>query len=361
MKTKKKQKIGIATPIAIGAYLFLITALVQFEQTDPNASIKTWFDGAWYSIVTLTTVGYGDFYPITTGGRIIGLILVLGSVGIFGYIIGKISNRATLYMEQKKLGLNGTKFSGHTIIIGWDEFGRLVSNQLLTVNSQIAIVTNNKNDVDLIRDVYPETDKVFILFADFHNLEALKTANIQEANSVFLNFKDDSETLVYLLNLRNAHPQQNIIVSINNNDLRNTFRTAGVDYMVSKNDLAAKLVASFIFEPEVAEFTEDIMEAAVHPTRDFDMQQFQVIEKNPFRDKDCMYTFMHMKQKYDAIFMGVVKFQRGKWELLKNPSEETIIRKGDYIIVVSNIEARDLIEKDFGVDEGKVFDEEVEF
>lgn len=358
MKTKKKQTTGIATPIAIGVYLFLITALVQFEKGHPDASIKTMFDAAWYSIVTLTTVGYGDFYPVTFGGRIIGLILVLGSVGLFGYIIGKISSSAAKYMEEKKLGLNGTKFEGHTIIIGWDEFGRLVANQLLTVNSQIAIVTNNKNDVDLIRDIYPERESVFILFADFHNLEALKTANIEQASTVFLNFKDDSETLVYLLNLKNAHPQQTIVVSINNNDLRNTFRTAGVDYIVSKHDLAAKLVASFIFEPEVAEFTEDIMEAAVHPTRDFDMQQFKVIETNPYRDKDCMFIFMNMKQTYDAIFMGVVKFQRGRWELLKNPSEETVVRKGDYIIVVSNIEARDLIEKDFGVDEGKVFDDE---
>ncbi len=355
MASYSKRRTRLYILLALGFYVMLMLLLSYLESHAKGASIKGLGDAIWYSVVTLTTVGYGDYYPITTGGKIIGFILLLGSVGVIGYIIGNISNTANQYMEDKKLGLNGTKFKNHTIIIGWNDFGRLVANQLLNANSKVAIVTNNKNNVDSINGIYPDNKNVFVLFADYHNMESLNKVNIDKAASIFINFNDDTETLVYMLNIKNVHPEKSLIVTINNSNLKNTFHNAGVDYIVSKNDLSSKLVASFIYEPEVAAFTEDIMEAAVHPTLDFDMQQFLVLESNPYKDKDCVFVFMNMKKKYDAIFMGAVKQQKGKWILYKNPSEETIIRKGDYIILVSNIEARLKVEADFGVEEGKIF------
>ncbi len=64
--------------------LFLLTAL---ERSDPNASIKTIWDALWYSVVTLSTVGYGDLYPVTVGGKVLGIVFVLLSVGLLTFVI----------------------------------------------------------------------------------------------------------------------------------------------------------------------------------------------------------------------------------------------------------------------------------
>lgn len=71
--------------------LMLGMLVVPLEQTHPQANINTFFDGVWWSVTTITSVGYGDTHPVTTGGRIIGMSLELMGVLAFGLIIGLIS------------------------------------------------------------------------------------------------------------------------------------------------------------------------------------------------------------------------------------------------------------------------------
>jgi voltage-gated potassium channel Kch len=71
----------------LGAMVVLISASVlvlQFEGKDPNANIKTGGEALWWSWVTITTVGYGDYFPVTVGGRIIGFYVMLAGIGIIG-------------------------------------------------------------------------------------------------------------------------------------------------------------------------------------------------------------------------------------------------------------------------------------
>ena len=58
--------------------------VLQFESKSPDANITTGGDALWYSIVTITTVGYGDFYPVTAAGRVTGMFIMFMGVGIIG-------------------------------------------------------------------------------------------------------------------------------------------------------------------------------------------------------------------------------------------------------------------------------------
>jgi voltage-gated potassium channel len=66
--------------------------VLQFESKDPASSIQTGADALWYSIVTITTVGYGDFYPITAAGRIAGMFIMFAGVGIIGALASLLSS-----------------------------------------------------------------------------------------------------------------------------------------------------------------------------------------------------------------------------------------------------------------------------
>ena len=67
-------------------------AILKVEKTSPDANIQTASDAVWYVIVTISTVGYGDRYPTTSPGRIIGSIIILVGVGIFGTFTGFLAN-----------------------------------------------------------------------------------------------------------------------------------------------------------------------------------------------------------------------------------------------------------------------------
>lgn len=58
--------------------------MLQFESRSPDANITTGGDALWWAVVTITTVGYGDFYPVTTLGREVGLVVMFAGVGIIG-------------------------------------------------------------------------------------------------------------------------------------------------------------------------------------------------------------------------------------------------------------------------------------
>jgi voltage-gated potassium channel len=58
--------------------------VLQFESKAPDANITTGGDALWYAIVTITTVGYGDFYPVTAAGRITAMFIMFAGVGIIG-------------------------------------------------------------------------------------------------------------------------------------------------------------------------------------------------------------------------------------------------------------------------------------
>lgn len=74
---------------AVGG-LLILALLTYAERGNPDASIQCFADAFWYSIVTLSTVGYGDLYPVTAVGRILGFLFVLMSVGLLTFLISSV-------------------------------------------------------------------------------------------------------------------------------------------------------------------------------------------------------------------------------------------------------------------------------
>lgn len=81
--------------------VFSSIAILQFE-TLPNSNIKTAGDAIWWSYVTITTVGYGDKYPVTPEGRIIAAMLMTVGVGLFGTFTAYISSWFVKAENQNK-------------------------------------------------------------------------------------------------------------------------------------------------------------------------------------------------------------------------------------------------------------------
>ena len=73
--------------------------MLHVEQNAPGANITTASDALWYTIVTISTVGYGDQYPVTNAGRIVGALIIVVGVGIFGTFTGYLAN---LFLSPRK-------------------------------------------------------------------------------------------------------------------------------------------------------------------------------------------------------------------------------------------------------------------
>ena len=352
MLTNHWLKYGIAFLI----YLLVVGFIYYAEHDHKDSNITTLPEAFWYSVVTLTTVGYGDFYPVTPWGKTVGLLFLLGSVGVIGYLISQLTGQVNQYLERKRLGLLGTSFSNHILVIGWDKFGRHVVDEVIHSGQRVAIITNSKDDVDLIYEVYSR-QKVFVLFTDYSNLEAFGKANVSQAATVFVNFDDDTEVLIYVLNLKKLYPDLNYVVSLTNPSLRETFQSAGVRYVVSQTEIASRLVASYTFEPDVAELAESLMTTAF-AGEDYDLLEYLVTEQNPYVGHDYLDAFVDLKKRHDSVLVGINQRQAdGSRVLHKNPSQGIIIREHDYLVLICDGEAKRKLQQTFGVGEGRMSNE----
>lgn len=352
MKQVNFTRLIIVALVSIVGYYGLLELLVYFESQDPNSGIHNLYNAVWWSVVTLTSVGYGDLVPTTEGGRIIGFVFLFGSLTIFAILIGQIASIMSHINESRKLGHFGTNFKNHAIIVGWNSFGRTVTDQLLQANKQVAVITLDKNNIEHIRDAYPAS-QVFALYADYYAMEHLQKANIKEASIVFVNLDDDTEKLVYFLNLKKAYNNLNCIVSLDNADLKQTFLAAGVTYALSKNEIASKLLASYMFEPDVAKFNEEII--AVAETDDlYDIKEYRVTKSNPYVGMYYEKVFYDLKRACNAVLVGIVKCNNQERVLLKNPEGNVTVDEGDYLLLLVNGYSEKKLNKLFRVKEGLI-------
>ena len=93
-------------------FQFGSAAVIATEASNPDANIKTGGDGLWWAYVTVTTIGYGDKYPTTETGRIVGILVMTAGVGLFGVLTGYLANafispKKRLKKDQAKVD-NGT-------------------------------------------------------------------------------------------------------------------------------------------------------------------------------------------------------------------------------------------------------------
>jgi voltage-gated potassium channel len=92
IKDRAGSSLYILLFMGISVLEFGSLAILRVEQGAPGANITSASDALWYTIVTISTVGYGDQYPVTDAGRIIGSGIIVVGVGIFGTFTGYLAN-----------------------------------------------------------------------------------------------------------------------------------------------------------------------------------------------------------------------------------------------------------------------------
>lgn len=93
---------GVVTIVSGVAALLSTLAVLHFEQHAPGGNIRTAEDALWWAFVSLTTIGYGDLYPVTAGGRLVAVLLVICGLSVFGTFTAYIASFFVGTGQQKE-------------------------------------------------------------------------------------------------------------------------------------------------------------------------------------------------------------------------------------------------------------------
>ena len=135
---------------------------------------------------------------------------------------------------------------------------------------------------------------------------------MNKAAAVFISIPDDAQVLLYVLDFKQRFPNPQIVVSIENSKLKDTFKSAGVTYAVARNEIASKMVASYMFEPDVANLTSDLMTSS-RSQIDYDMMEYRILKDSQFVDRNYIDLFIEMKKSFKRKINELFKIYEKKY------------------------------------------------
>ena len=333
----------------VGFFLVAAGLIQHFEAPHPESSIRTYSQALWYSLVTISTVGYGDYYPVSTQGQFVGSLVIVFSLGFAGFIIGKIQSSVSEHIRRKNLGMQGCDFTGHFVVFGWNPNSYIVVQELLKADKQVAILAATEAQLTEIDNAFHRhRAMVFKTFGPAESEEIFERLNLTAAASIILVNQDDTTTLISALNLRKACPEAKIIAHIANPALKETISTAGVTYVVSSHEIVGRMIASAAFEPEVSRVLEDLL-SGTEGEDEYDIQQFRITGQSGLAgvSVDEAETLLRSGNAGRLLALSTAS------GIDKNPSPDTVLHEGDFLIVIVNgKQARNLKENVFHANQG---------
>ena len=242
-------------------------------------------------------------------------------------------------------------YHNFVVIIGWDKFSDLVVEQLVSTKRQIIALVDDEQTAERINSTY-DNRQVIALKVDYFNLQKLNKLPLERAFGAYINLASDRDRLIYIFKLRKAFPELSIISPILNPKLKESFASHRKIFPLSRDVISAKIFASHLFKRDVANFLNQLLTPSVDEN-DHELRQYLVLPENPFCSEMYGDAFIKLKKDFNTVLVGISKLHaQGGYQLRKNPTDETLIQKGDYLIVLVNGKSAKELEKIFGVGEG---------
>ena len=296
-----------------------------------NGDLSEIKNSFWWAIVTITTVGYGDYSPETFSGRALAILLMLSGIGLVSTVTGSISSIFTTRKIMEGKGLGMVESSKHIVVCGWNEN----IEHLLACMSQI--VNTTKENVVLINDL--SEDQLNSILAKFPNLNikfvrgdhsnegTLKLANIKEANSVIIISddsipEDDDKTILTTLTIKNLYPQLKVIAYVTERKKIPYLKRANADEVITDENFKSFLAATHVIEPGVPQAVNQLLD--VHSDHRFKSEKID----ETFLGKSYSELFNYYKNNNQlCIGLYIENSAMGYEQLFSSESESDALDK----------------------------------
>ncbi len=304
--------------------------ILTFER-GVNDQFKNLADGLWWTVVTLTTVGYGDKFPVTLGGKLLAIALMFTGLSFFALITSFISSFILeTYRKGAKKGMDLASLSKHIIICGYNSNTSSLLNELKTLYADgmkfKVIISEDPPDDPLDRYCY-------FLKGDFSKTDVLETAQIERSEAVIVladksqgrtNQDADARTILTVLGIKTKHPNVYVCAEVLSPQNIEHVRNAGVDEFISPHDYTGNLLAQTVANRGIASVYRELLQSHVgnqltlsHIDPQIIGQSFQELAK-------------HLAEAEGALLIGIQRERR--YHI--NPGYDFLSQDGDQAIVL---------------------------
>ena len=292
-------------------------ALYLFEH-QVNKTVDGLGDALYWAVISMTTTGYGDITPSTTGGRVVAVIVVLSGLFLLSMVTATV---ASVFVEKKireGKGLETIKFKNHIVLCGWNRNGAETIDSLLRLlpakNLKLVLVNElAEEEGESLRFKYRDYDFKF-LRGDFTREDVLARANIREAESAILLADTsgqhslqtaDERTILGTLAIKSLAPEVKTCAELLNPENRQHLKRANVDEIVVRGEHIGSLLAGATASPGLPR----VFTSLLSPEEENNL--WKVAIPSSFIGQRVGDLMNHFREKHQAIFIGLLKEQKG--------------------------------------------------
>lgn len=298
-------------------------------------------DAVYMTIITLTTVGYGEVRPLSSSGRVFTICLLIMGVGFVFYMFGTITQimvegQFRRLLGRRKLGKQLAALKDHYIICGYGRIGQIISREIAKKPLPLVIIENSP---DLIKSI-EEQGHLFIE-GDATREDTLLKANIQKAKGLVATVSSDADNVYIILTARGLNPGLYIMARLVDEKAERNLLQAGANRVISPYHIGARKMAQVILRPAVTDF----IEVAVH-RGGMELQIEEIPVRAPSRVTEVPLKESGIRQELGLIIIGI---QRASGEMLYNPPPDARIQVGDTLIAMGDPKNLNKLEKMLGI------------
>ena len=228
------------------------TAIYLFENEPSGGQIRYFFDAIYWAIVTLSTVGYGDITPQTTGGRVITMALIISGLGVLSFFTSIIV--AAFSEKMHELRENRTyaeleKLNDFIIVCGFGRVGQEAARLFKKDHQHFVIIDNNSDNV-----LIAKKKGYLVIHDDASSNSVLIRAGIKRgATAVLCTTENDVINVYITLTSRQLNPEIQIITRANRRENEKKLLQAGANHIIQPFEILGLVAAEYVGQPVASE------------------------------------------------------------------------------------------------------------
>ncbi len=312
--------------VSFAALALLVGGALLFSVTENMGLL----DSLWWSVVTMTTVGYGDISPASPGGKIVGVVLMLTGIGFLGLFTATI---ASVFVENKIMENKGMKAivaKDHFVICGWNFQGLRILKELLAdakLEGRAIVILANLEEKPSIEE------GVYFVRGDI-DAESIEKTCLKDANTAILLCDDtveagyrDAKMVMDVLNIRSSCPSLYICAELADAATVDHAKRAGANEIIVGGELRSKLLVQAALDHGITELVSELVSNRYgHELYKFKTPQ-NLVGKRFFE------ALCELKKEKDIICLGLQKAVDDT--VVTNPPSDLKLEEGDHLLVVA--------------------------
>ena len=284
------------------------------------------FDAFYMTLITVTTVGYGEILPLSHAGRVFNSFLIFFGVSVMLLAFGAMTQTVielelNQYFGKRRVRVMIDKLENHFIVCGYGRVGRGAAEELRNAGVPFVVIDHSEERVERAMKA-----GMLGVVGDATRDEVLREVGIAKAKGLIATLASDADNLFVILSAKALNSRLHLSARIDEEASEQKMRRAGADFVFAPYKSTGHRMAQALLKPHVHQFM-DFTRHGVGP--DVGIEQVRVSTRSSFADQ----TLGHMEVQR-ALGLMVLAIRKADGQMLFNPGADQKIAAGDHLIVM---------------------------